>query len=568
MAAAQSPASTPPASGEMYPLSQVHAGLRARAWTVFRGTQPEAMEVEILGVLRGALGPGQDMILAQLHGAKPEYTGVVAGMSGSPVYVDGKLLGALSYRIGQFARDPIAGITPIEQMLAVRDLPLTASGGGAVSAAGMSLQPMETPLTMSGFGPEAIRFWQQQMAGTGLENAGAGGAGNSAGISSEAQVVPGAAVSAQLVRGDLEIAATCTVTYVNAKQLLACGHPLFQFGTVSLPMTATEVVATLASPLNAFKIVSTGAEVGAFTEDRNAAIRGELGARARMIPMLVTVDGGVRPRQVKVEILDQPALTDQAAQVVLLQSLVNAVDNSSSASYHVTGTVEVEDFPAFPVDLWASPADAMPATISAAVQLGERIGPIYANSTRGGALRRIDLHVETVPRKAQLELVSARLMGSNVVHAGEKVQVEATLQPWQKPEQKTILEFQLPGWLPEGNVRLLVSDAGTLDRTLKPAQGPAQRADLNSVLAESRERHPADRLYASLLAPAAQAAVDGQTLQNVPLSMANALESMRGKQDTALNGESAVVLEQKETGGPVTGFSVLHIRIERGAGLK
>ncbi|MDR3724593.1 MAG: SpoIVB peptidase S55 domain-containing protein [Terracidiphilus sp.] len=553
---------------EIYPLSQVHAGLRATAWTVFRGTQPEAMDVEILGVLRGALGPEQDMILAQLHGAKPEYTGVVAGMSGSPVYVDGKLLGALSYRIGQFARDPIAGITPIEQMLAVRDLPQTASGGAAVSAGGMSLQPMETPLTMSGFGSEAIRYWQQQMAGTGLENVGAGGAGSSAGTSNKAEVAPGAAVSAQLVRGDLEIAASCTVTYVDPKQLLACGHPLFQFGTISMPMTATEVVATLASPLNAFKIVNTGAEIGAFTEDRNAAIRGELGARAHMIPMLVTVDGGVRPRQVKVEILDQPSLTDQAAQVVLLQALMASVDNSAAASYHVTGTVEVEGFPAFPVDLWGAPADAMPATISAAVQLGEWIKPIYANSTRSGALRKIDLHVETLPRRAQLELVSARLMGSNVVHAGEKVQVEATLQPWQQPEQKIILEVQLPAWLPEGSVRLLVSDAGTLDRALKPPQGPAQRANLNSVLSESRERHPADRLYASLLMPAAQATVDGQTLQNLPLSMTNALEPLRGKPDTALNGESAEVLEQKEAGGSIAGFSVLHIRIERGAGLK
>ncbi len=163
--------------------------MKATAWTVFTGDKPEPMDVEILGVLRGARGPGQDMILAQLHGAKPEYTGVVAGMSGSPVYIGNRLLGSLSYRIGQFSKDPIAGITPIEQMLEVRDLPIGNRGQrseirdqGSESKAqplqgpgAETIQAMETPLVMSGFAPEAVRLWQQQMAGTGLEMVAAGG---------------------------------------------------------------------------------------------------------------------------------------------------------------------------------------------------------------------------------------------------------------------------------------------------------------------------------------------------------------------------------------------------------
>jgi SpoIVB peptidase S55 len=120
LAAQVSPATPPPsATAGIYPLSEVHRGLHGVAYTVFEGTQPEPMDVEILGVLNNVLGPGQDMILARLKGSKPEYTGVVAGMSGSPVYIDGKLLGALSYRIGQFSKEPIAGITPIAEMLAV-----------------------------------------------------------------------------------------------------------------------------------------------------------------------------------------------------------------------------------------------------------------------------------------------------------------------------------------------------------------------------------------------------------------------------------------------------------------
>src|ERR1700688_450048 len=123
------PPSPPPSGGGFYPVSQLHRGQMATAWTVFTGTKPEPMQVEILGVLRGARGPGQDMILAQLHGAKPEYTGVVAGMSGSPVYIGCQLLGSISYRIGQFSKDPIAGITPIEQMLEVRDIPIQQGPG-------------------------------------------------------------------------------------------------------------------------------------------------------------------------------------------------------------------------------------------------------------------------------------------------------------------------------------------------------------------------------------------------------------------------------------------------------
>ena len=121
-------AGPPPSTGGVFPLAEVRKGMTATAWTVFEGDKPEPMEVEILGVLRGARGPGHDMILVRLHGAKPEYTGVVAGMSGSPVYIGNRLLGSLSYRIGQFSKEPIAGITPIEQMLEVRDLPIQGSG--------------------------------------------------------------------------------------------------------------------------------------------------------------------------------------------------------------------------------------------------------------------------------------------------------------------------------------------------------------------------------------------------------------------------------------------------------
>jgi hypothetical protein len=256
--AAQTPDATsgPPPSaptGGFFPLSQVHPGMTATAWTVFSGTKPEPMQVEILGVLRGARGPGQDLILARLHGAKPEYTGVVAGMSGSPVYIGGKLLGSLSYRIGQFTKEPIAGITPIEQMLEVRDLPINANPTPPTPIAsrsqpsspcspppmslqsGMNFQAMETPLVMSGFHPEAIRSGSSKWPEPASRPSPPAAwrlvrllLRTSPIPPSAALLLPGSAVSMQLIRGDLEVAATCTVTYVDPKQLLACGHPVLQ----------------------------------------------------------------------------------------------------------------------------------------------------------------------------------------------------------------------------------------------------------------------------------------------------------------------------------------------------
>jgi hypothetical protein len=593
-------AAGPPAGGGFFPLSEVHRGLTGTAWTVFAGDKPEAMEVEILGVLRGARGPGQDMILARLHGAKPEYTGVVDGMSGSPVYIGNRLLGALSYRIGQFSKEPIAGITPIAQMLQVRDLPIngvqTASAGqdaaplsnsSADSEAGRAanginsqtlMQAMETPLVMSGFSPEAIRLWQQKMAGTGLDLVAAGGMGAASGPAGEAEtaisptaiasVVPGSAVSAQLVRGDLEIAATCTVTYVDRKQLLACGHPLLQSGPVSLPMTATEVVATLASPLNAFKIVNTGATIGAFNEDRDAAIRGVFGARARMIPVHIRVHGQGKERRLNVEILDQPSLTPQAVLVVVYQSLLQNNESTAETSYHLTGSIDLDGYPPSPLDLWAPASDSGTAPMEAALLTGERFQRLYANASRQGAVRAVDLDVEAIPRYVEVELASARLVSGNMVHAGDTVMVEATLRPWRQAERNVRIAVKLPARLGEGNLRLLVSDAGTLDRTLNQPRQQNHPASLESELAQARQQHAADRIYVSLLAPETQAGMEGQTLSNLPLSVANTLEPLRAAQDASLNGESAELEADAPAGGVLNGFELLNLTIEPGGGLE
>jgi len=570
------------------------------------------MQVEILGVLRGARGPGQDLILARLHGDKPEYTGVVEGMSGSPVFIDGKLAGSLSYRIGQFTKEPIAGITPIEQMLEVRDLPvpdtridtqtappapassLEASNSvlsqNPFSSGSMTFQPLDTPLVMSGFLPDAVRFWQQQTAGTSLEPVAAGGSSGGispAGIRSAPAIssssasasspgpdplthptlVPGSAVSMQLIRGDLEVSATCTVTWLDAKQLLACGHPVLGAGPVSLPMTTADVVATLASPLNSFKIINTGVTIGAFTQDRESAIRGVFGAQPHMIPVHVFIDSPEGPRKVNVDILDLPSLTPTAVQVVLYESLLESNQGSEALSYHVTGNIDISGFPLVPLDLWAPSGQPTPAPMAAALLAGGQFTRLYSNGARQGVVRSIDLHVQAIPRPIDVALDQARIASTDIAHAGDTITVEATLRPSHQPERNVRLAFKLPSRLASGNLRLLVSDAATLDRTLLQPRLSSSTPSLSTVLAEARDQHAADRVYVSILAPETQAEIHGQVFTSLPLSVANALEPLRNAQDAGLNGESAELVGEAPAGGVLTGFWILNLNIESGSGL-
>src|ERR1700719_3516044 len=292
---------TAQASHPTIPVDQIHPGMRGYALTVFEGIKPESMDVEVLGVMHNTNGPKGDIILIRLHGTKVEYTGVVAGMSGSPVYLNGKLAGALAFRIGEFSKEPIAGVTPIADMLEINALdkspaeetaatkPAVANAAGKTASPGEIstmpnsaqdsagsfanyLKPIETPLVFNGFSEQAIHLFAGQFASAGIVPV--MGAGS---VSNDKQPEPleaGSAISAILVRGDMDIEATCTVTYVDPQRLLACGHPLLQFGSVDLPMNKAEVLATLPSPLNAFKIVNTTEAVGTFVQDRHTGIMG------------------------------------------------------------------------------------------------------------------------------------------------------------------------------------------------------------------------------------------------------------------------------------------------------
>src|SRR6266705_3284791 len=280
-------------SVETIPVSQIHAGMHGVAYTVFEGTKPEAMDVEVLGVLRNANGPKGDIILVRLGGAKAQYTGVVAGMSGSPVYFDGKLAGALAFRIGEFSKEPIAGVTPIAEMLEINamdrspisnSLPARSStdAPSITATPGVStlpsqnfanyLRPIEAPLVFSGFSEETVQRFAPQFAAAGIVPV--MGTGSVSDAKQPEPLEPGSAISAILVRGDMDIAATCTVTYLDPQRLLACGHPLLQ--------------------------------------DRHTCIMGILDKQPDMIPVTLTIKNGDATKEIHYEVLNNARLSPVA----------------------------------------------------------------------------------------------------------------------------------------------------------------------------------------------------------------------------------------------------------------
>jgi hypothetical protein len=562
--------STAPSVTKFFPLAEVKRGMRGVAYTVFEGVNPEPMQVEILGLLRDALGPGQDMILARLHGDKPEYTGVVAGMSGSPVYIDGRLVGALSYRIGQFSKEPIAGITPIESMLQVRD----EDGAAGMRLASVSkefegqpqMRAIETPLVMGGFSQETVERFGDRFRTMGLTPVVGLGGADSAAVQPE-PLVPGSAVSAVLVRGDLSMAGTCTVTYVDPKRLLACGHPITQYGPVDMPMTKATVLASLASPLNAFKIINTTETVGAFTEDRASAIMGRFGLEARMIPVVVEVvpppaDKGTKAeaKTLHFEVLDNRQLTPSAMLVSVYQSLQTNNTAAEELSYRLSGEIDVKGLPTVRMQGLMAQNELNPATINAALLVNDRFSKVYGNALDQPVVTAVRLKVEAIPARMTAVLESARLSRMEV-RAGDEIEVEAMVHPYQSEARMVRVKMKLPEDLAAGTMRVVVSDGATVDR-LTTKTGAERSMGLADTVAALNRMHANDRVYVTLLDHATQAVLEGEALPEMPLSMANVFEPLKDAQKMQLTGESVVAAGSTDAGYAVSGSQVLNMIVK------
>jgi len=544
---------------EIIPVNQIHAGMKGVAYTVFQGTKPEAMNVEVLGILSNVNGPKGDVILVRLSGPKVDYTGVVAGMSGSPVYFDGKLAGAIAFRIGEFSKEPIAGVTPIAEMLEINaldqrpenrpemaksraSLPSRTSGPGLsntpVADFANYLKPIETPLVFNGFSQDAVQRFAPQFSAAGIVPV--MGAGSVSDAKQPEPLEPGSAISAILVRGDMDISATCTVTYMDAHHLLACGHPLLQYGMVDLPMTKADVVATLPSPLNAFKIVNATEPVGAFVQDRHTGILGEFGKKPDMIPVTLNIHSGATSRQFHYEVLNNPRLSPVAMMVTVFNALHGVNEYGEETTYRMSGHIGVNGYPDVTLQNMFAPADGgQPAAILAAMALGDDFSRVYDNPYSTPGVRSVQLDFDLLHERHWARLESAR---TDVTEArpGSEITIEALLRPYRGDPVVRQIPIHIPTSIPKGTLRILVSDGETLDRLRNTSPLFESKLDLASTIALLNKEHVNNRVYVSLLEADPQAVVADKVMPALPLSVMNVMDGMRGTQEMVVQGESSV----------------------------
>jgi hypothetical protein len=330
-------------------------------------------------------------------------------------------------------------------------------------------------------------------------------------------------------------------------------------------MTKADVVATLPSPLNAFKIVNTTETVGAFTEDRASAIMGRFGDSARMIPVTVEVKGeGVKRRTMHFEVLNNRALTPTTMLVSVFQSLQQTNSASAEMSFRLSGELTLQGEPTVRLEGIMAPNGATSAAINTALYIDERFGNLYANEAEQPLVTGMHLTMETAPARSTAMLEQARLSRTEV-RPGETVEVEATVRPFQSGIEVVRIPVTIPAGTEPGQLRLVVSDGAMVDRMTLPnapkLATPQHAEGLRDVIEQMNSMHANDRIYVTLLDHKPQAVLEGGTMGSVPVSMANVLEPLKAEQQVQLTGETAVELGSGATRYAVSGTQVLTLTV-------
>lgn len=342
-----SPLAAQPLNAPLISLNELQPGMKGEVWTVFKGNNPESFGVQVTGILRNALGPGKSMILCELTDPRVQGMGAVAGMSGSPLYIDGKVAGVLAYQIQRFETVRYAGFTPIADMLEVSALPAALNPAGnpipipikgasdrrtAQVDSSAEMRPFAPVFSLGGLSPQVASLFAPQFQALGLNSIALGG--STTGSSSEvplvnAELKPGDVVAAALAVGDITIAATGTVSHVDGQRILAFGHPMLSLGATEIPMVAAEVVAILPSQLNSVKVSNTGQIIGSFSQDRLSGVYGEIGRQPKMVPVDIELPSRLNRKALHFSVVRQ----EQILPVIAASGLAQAVSGSNEAGF-------------------------------------------------------------------------------------------------------------------------------------------------------------------------------------------------------------------------------------------
>ncbi len=536
---------------EILPLDKVRPGMKGVGYTVFEAGKVEAFDVEILGVLENLLGPKQHIILSRLSGARVDFTGVAGGMSGSPVYVDGKIVGALSLRLGIFAKEPLAGITPIEQLLqagseatpatgtAIARYPLpepiALSHGLSSSFASNYLVPIETPLLFAGFDRAVIQRFAGDFSQFGF-SAVQGGTSSQAGVSKE--VKPGDGISAVLVSGDLAIHAAGTVSLVDGDRVYAFGHPLLGFGAVQLPMARAEYVYTLASSMASTKIANLGETIGAIEQDRLTGIAGRLGPAPPMIPVELRLAGRHFEKALHIRVAQHPKITPLLIAVSTLQGLAGNPEYGEGSTLRLRGRIQLRNHTDIALENMFAPSDAGgPDASQVATSVASLFGRIFNNPFETPDVTAVNLSVEFLPQRLSAEIQNAWSDKSEVM-PGEELRIRVMLRPYRGASFVREIPITIPPQALRGDLRILVSDGETLNRM--PFVLERRLQSLEQLIAVANRERRNDRLYVTLVQPSPTLLVQDKVLPNVPLSEINVLDRGRMQSGAAILRESAL----------------------------
>ncbi|MBZ5586730.1 MAG: hypothetical protein LAQ30_31995 [Acidobacteriia bacterium] len=548
---------------EIMPLSQIKPGMKATAWTVFQGTEPEPVPIEIIGRWKDQLGPNQDVIIGKM-GGKAIRTNVAGGMSGSPVYIDGKLIGAVALRLSQFSPDAICGITPIEYMLEINDFDKSrpedartpyklkqagqkawVPGGlaGEPAGAGAPFQqpmmvPIESPVSLSGFTEDAMRQFAPVFQQLGITAVQGGGAGTSIRSNKpvagwERSLNPGETVAGVLVDGDMSVSGLGTVTFNDGKRVLAFGHSFFNLGPVDMPMAKGEVLMTLASQLQPNKMANATDVVGALRQDRHSGIMGALGAEAPMVPVTMRVRSLNDKEAVSSEkdfhfnVFVNQKWTPYLMMLTLYNSLSQMNEVAEETTYRLRGNVEMNGLTNISLSTMQAPGEvAMPAPMVLATWWGDKFNRLYLNNVKPAEVKRVDVTVDLLPERRVATIENAWVADPDV-RAGEDVPVKVFLRPYRGEPIVREFKVHVPSGLPKGDHRILLSDANTVNRMQNMAGMVNRFIDLPETVSLLNQERSNNKLYVSLVESSPTAYYDDKTMPSLPSSVLNVMQAGR-----------------------------------------
>ncbi len=555
-----------PAATTSFPVDELKPGMVGVGRTVFQGDELQDFKVHILGVLRNVIGTRRNLILARLEGGPLAETGVIAGMSGSPVYIDGRLVGAVSYSLGQFSKEPIAGITPIDEMIEATStqaaprrpaerialqMPLSPDnmraslkqafswmrpfaespndvqvfGNGLDASVGTMLRPIATPLTIGGFDASVIDPVASAFREQGFLPMMAGAGGQETAINRNQPLRPGDPLGVALVTGDLEFGATGTVTEVDGNRVYAFGHPFYGLGPTQIPMTRAYVHVILPSLFSSSKLASTGEIIGTVQQDRATAIAGTLGAGPTLIPitMKLTSDHGTT-KTFKMSIVNDQLFTPLLAYVSILNTLSSYERQNGAASYAVRGSAMVKKYGK--VDFEDLFTGDTPSIGAAAYVVGP-INFLLRNAFEDVDIEGLDLEIDASEQAKSATLERVWIDG-NRPKPGSTVTLKALMRTYRGEEITRSVPVEIPANA-RGSVSIMVADGSRLSQmeARELQLQPLQTRDLPQMIRVLNQTRKNNRLYVRLVTPDAGAVVKGESLSSLPPSVLAVMESDR-----------------------------------------